>query len=154
MSRHLVFSLFLLQASLADNITDVCLIGNKLFQGINVSQRHDATCGDLERWWGWAGLVDVANLSPALSLTSRWRSAAMCWSRCLTLFLKEVLFPIRWIPLPHMKKVVPFFSKLSKKLSQCYVFQPKSDPPRCLPFALLLCANSFFLPTPVPLPSW
>ncbi|KAI4586684.1 hypothetical protein MJG53_004471 [Ovis ammon polii x Ovis aries] len=74
------------EASLADNITDVRLIGNKLFQGIN-------------------------------QVTKR------CYvlKQVLNFILEEVLFPRSDEFHPHMKKVVPFFSKLSKKLSQCHI---------------------------------
>ncbi|CAI9167934.1 unnamed protein product [Rangifer tarandus platyrhynchus] len=74
------------EASLADNITDVRLIGKKLFQGINVTKR-------------------CYLLKQVLNFT-----------------LEEVLLPQSDKFQPYMKEVVPFFSKLSKKLSQCHEY--------------------------------
>ncbi|XP_065788260.1 interleukin-22 [Muntiacus reevesi] len=75
------------EASLADNITDVRLIGRKLFQGINQVTRR------------------CYLLKQVLNFT-----------------LEEVLLPQSDKFQPHMKEVVPFFAKLSKKLSQCHEY--------------------------------
>ncbi|ELR46627.1 interleukin-22 [Bos mutus] len=74
------------EASLADNITDVRLIGNKLFHGI-----HQVT------------------------------KRCYVLKQVLNFILEEVLFPQSDKFHPYMGKVVPFFSRLSKKLSQCHV---------------------------------
>ncbi|KAL0611974.1 Interleukin-22 [Plecturocebus cupreus] len=115
------------EASLADNNTDVRLIGEKLFHGVSVSYSCDKP-GRVPSMGTWNGGDDGLGLPgyPLISVLlfpSHLQMSERCYlmKHVLNFTLEEVLLPQSDRFQPYMQEVVSFLARLSNRLSTCHI---------------------------------